>query len=88
MQAYCGDNCLSCSKIYKWIDHLKNGRTSVCDEERPGRPSTSRQNITMGHPFGIPTRIRLFCKVSLTFLSPSTNNAGLKVKVKVSPVLN
>jgi transposase len=42
MQApYC-DNCLSRSKIYEWIDHFKKGRTSVCDEERSGGPSTSR----------------------------------------------
>jgi hypothetical protein len=38
---YC-DNCSSRSKIYDRIDHFKKGRTSVCDEERSGRPSTSR----------------------------------------------
>jgi transposase len=42
MQTQYGYNCLSRSKIYKWIDHFKNGRTSVCDEERSGRPSASR----------------------------------------------
>jgi transposase len=42
MQAQYGDNCLSRSKIYEWIDHFKKGRTSVCDEERSGRTSTSR----------------------------------------------
>jgi IS30 family transposase len=42
MQAQYSDNCLSHSKIYEWIDHFKNGRTSVCDEERSGRPSSSR----------------------------------------------
>jgi transposase len=42
MQAQYGYNCLSRSKIYKWTDHVKKGRTSVCDEERSGRPSTSR----------------------------------------------
>jgi transposase len=42
MQAQYGDNCLSRSKIYKWIDHFTKGRTSACDEERSGRPSTSR----------------------------------------------
>jgi hypothetical protein len=34
MQAQYGDNCLSRSKIYEWIYHFKDGRTSVCDEER------------------------------------------------------
>jgi hypothetical protein len=42
MQAQYGDNCLSRSKIYEWINHLKKLRTSVCDEERSGKPSTSR----------------------------------------------
>jgi hypothetical protein len=42
MQAQYGDNCLSRSKIYEWIDNFKNRRTSVCDEERSGRSSTSR----------------------------------------------
>jgi transposase len=42
MQAQYGDNCLSRSKIYEWINHFKKGRTSVCDEERSGRTSTSR----------------------------------------------
>jgi hypothetical protein len=42
MQAQNGDNCLSRSKIYEWTDHFKKGRTSVCDEDRSGRSSTSR----------------------------------------------
>jgi hypothetical protein len=42
MQAQYGDNSLSCSKIYEWIDHFKKGRTSVRDEERSGRLSASR----------------------------------------------
>jgi len=42
MQAQYGDNCLLRSKIYEWIDHFKKGRTSVCDDERSGRPPTSR----------------------------------------------
>jgi transposase len=42
IQAQYGDDCLSRSKIYEWIDHFKKGRTSVCDEARSGRPSMSR----------------------------------------------
>jgi response regulator of citrate/malate metabolism len=42
MQAQYGDNYLSRRKIYKRIDHFKQKRrTSVCDEERSGRLSTS-----------------------------------------------
>jgi hypothetical protein len=29
-------------KIYKWIKHFEEGRTSVTDESRPGHPLTSR----------------------------------------------
>jgi hypothetical protein len=42
MQAQCGDNCLMRGKIYEWLDYFGKGRTSVCDAERSGRPSTSR----------------------------------------------
>jgi hypothetical protein len=42
MQAQYGDNCLSHSKIYEWIDHFKKGRTFVCDEQTSGTTSTSR----------------------------------------------
>jgi hypothetical protein len=31
-------NCLSRNNIYEWIYDFKNGRTSVCDEERSERP--------------------------------------------------
>jgi hypothetical protein len=42
MQAQYGDNCLSRSKIYEWIDYFQKGRTSIYDEDSSGRPSTSR----------------------------------------------
>jgi transposase len=42
MQAQCGGNCLSRSNIYEWLDHFEKGRTSVCDVERSGRPSSCR----------------------------------------------
>jgi transposase len=29
-------------RIYEWIERFKEGRTSVTDESRPGRLSTSR----------------------------------------------
>src|SRR5215469_11595517 len=36
-----GDNALPRRSIYEWIEMFKNGRTSVMDAERSGRPSTS-----------------------------------------------
>jgi hypothetical protein len=47
VQAQYGDNCLSCSKIYKQIEHFRKRRTSVCDEERSGRTSMSRTEINI-----------------------------------------
>ena len=34
--------------VYKWVKHFSDGRESVTDEERSGRPATSRteKNIT------------------------------------------
>jgi hypothetical protein len=42
MQDQYGDNCSPRCKIDEWTDHFKKERTSVCDEERSERPSTSR----------------------------------------------
>ena len=28
--------------VYKWVKRFSEGRESVTDEERPGRPATSR----------------------------------------------
>ncbi|GFY11793.1 hypothetical protein TNCV_1529851 [Trichonephila clavipes] len=40
-QAQYDDRCLSQSKIYKWIERFKQGRTSLCVDERSSCPSTS-----------------------------------------------
>ena len=37
-----GDKCLSRSNVFVWFDRFKNGRKSVEDDPRPGRPSTSK----------------------------------------------
>jgi hypothetical protein len=39
-----GARTLHQRKIYEWIKCFKKGRTSVTDESRPGRPSTSRKD--------------------------------------------
>jgi hypothetical protein len=40
-EAY-GNDALSQMTTYEWFKHFKNGRTSMDDDERSGRPSTSR----------------------------------------------
>jgi hypothetical protein len=48
MQAQYGDNCLSRRRIYEWLDRFKKGRSSsICDEEKSERPSTSRTENNM-----------------------------------------
>jgi hypothetical protein len=36
------DNNMKETAIYKWLTHFSEGRESVTDEERSGRPAVSR----------------------------------------------
>jgi len=36
------DNGMKKTAVYKWVKRFSEGRESVTDEERPGRPATSR----------------------------------------------
>jgi len=50
VQVY-GDNAMKKTAVYKWVKRLSEGRESVTDEERSGRPATSRteENIANIH---------------------------------------
>ena len=41
MKVY-GDNAMKKTEVYKWVKRSSEGRESVTDEERSGRPATSR----------------------------------------------
>ena len=41
MQVY-GDNAMKKTAVYKWMKCFSEGRESVTDEERSGRPATSK----------------------------------------------
>ena len=41
LSAQYGDSALPRRILYEWIERFQHGRTSVKDEERAGRPSTS-----------------------------------------------
>jgi len=41
LQETFGDNAMSQSKTFLWYKRFKDGRKSVDDDERSGRPSTS-----------------------------------------------
>jgi len=38
----CGDNAMKKTAVYKWVKRFSEGRESVTDEARSGRPATSR----------------------------------------------
>ena len=46
-----GDNAMKKAAVYKWVKRFSEGRESVTDEERSGRPATSRieENIAKVH---------------------------------------
>jgi len=41
VQVY-GENAMKKTAVYKWVKRFSDGRESVTDEERSGRPATSR----------------------------------------------
>jgi len=41
VQVY-GDNAMKKTAVYRWVKRFSEGRGSVTDEERSGRPATSR----------------------------------------------
>lgn len=41
LQAVFGDAAESKSTVYRWIDRFKNGRTTLKDDQRIGRPKTT-----------------------------------------------
>ena len=41
MQIY-RDNAMKKTAVYRWVKRFSTGRQSVTDEERSGRPATSR----------------------------------------------
>jgi transposase len=41
VQVY-GDNAMKKTAVYEWVTRFSEGRESAIDEERSGRPATSR----------------------------------------------
>jgi len=46
VQVY-GDNAMKKTAVYKWVKRFSEGRESVTDEVRSGRPATSRTEVTL-----------------------------------------
>ncbi|KAJ8960591.1 hypothetical protein NQ318_013880 [Aromia moschata] len=45
LKEVCGNKCLSRTQVFEWFKRFKEGRESTEDDPRPGRPSTSIENI-------------------------------------------
>jgi len=43
VQVY-GDSAMKRAEVYKWVKRFSEGRESVTDEKRSGRPATSRSD--------------------------------------------
>jgi len=41
LQQACGEDCLSRTQFHEWYQRFKSGRTSIEDDPKSGRPSTS-----------------------------------------------
>jgi len=52
------DNAVKKTAVYKWVKRFSEGRESVTDEERSGRPATSRteENIAKVHQIVLENR--------------------------------
>jgi len=42
-----GDECLSCTEVFEWFKRFKEGREEIGDDQRPGRPSTSKTDANI-----------------------------------------
>jgi hypothetical protein len=60
------DNALGLNQTYEWFRHLKNGRMSVDDDERSGRPSTgtTTENVAKVQEAILEDRKRMIYDVS------------------------
>ena len=57
-----GDKCLSCTQVFEWFKRFKKGREEIGDDQRHGRPSTSKtdaniekvgETVQQNHSLGI-----------------------------------
>ena len=63
-----GDNAMEKTAVYRWVKCFSEGRESVTDDERSGRPATSRteENIAkIRHDTPIPLGVIPFVRVTL-----------------------
>jgi len=65
VQVY-GDSAMKKAAVYKWVKGFPNGRESVIDEERSGRPATSRTEENIANVRHILRENRWLCVWSIS----------------------
>ena len=71
-QAY-GEDCMSRTQCYEWLKHFKQGRISVGEDPRPGRPSTSTDD---DHVERVRAVIRGNCRLTVREVA---NEVGISI---------
>jgi hypothetical protein len=76
LQVY-GDNAMKKKAVYKWVTCFSEGRASITDEERSGRPATST-------PEGNIAKVRQIscenCRLTVRSIAEQVNIDGDTVK--------
>jgi len=73
-----GDNAMKERAVYKWVKHFSEGRESVTDEERSGRPATSRTGENIAEICQIDPCYKVFLEKLL--ISQLINNSLILCK--------
>ena len=42
-----GEQCLSHTQVFEWFKRFKEGKEEIGDDQRPGRPSTSKTDASI-----------------------------------------
>jgi transposase len=71
LQQVYGDTALKKSAFYDWFSRLRNGEEKLEDDQRSGRPSTSKTAGMIEN--SRTTVVRPFLMVALTFQSKCSN---------------
>jgi len=87
MCAQYGDKVLSRRIVHEWIEMFENGRTSVTDTERSGRPAaattTRNEERTLEM---IRENIRITGRTNTTFSLPATSSTVILLFSRISSV--
>lgn len=89
LQAIYGDCCLSKSQVYEWYQRFRDGRTSVSDDEHPGRPVSASDDESVAFVEQLvleDRRVTIETLSSTTGISVGSVHAILHKKLKMRKV--